>query len=89
MTQPSNDDQVGAQQSARVMEVPSERSNTRSTPASYLRETRSELRKVAWPSRDEVVNYSAVVLLTLVILVGFIFALNLGFGRAVSALFGT
>ena len=30
-------------------------------PAQYLREVRDEMRKVAWPKRDEVVRYSIVV----------------------------
>jgi len=27
----------------------------------YLRETRAELRKVSWPSRDEAINLTAIV----------------------------
>ena len=30
-------------------------------PAQYLREVRDEMRKVAWPSRPEVVRYSIIV----------------------------
>jgi len=30
----------------------------------YLREVRAELRKVAWPSRQELVTYTVVVLVT-------------------------
>ena len=43
-------------------------------PAQYLREVRDEMRKVAWPTKDEVVRYSIVVIITVVIytaLVGF------------------
>ena len=32
-----------------------------------MREVNAELRKVAWPSREEVINYSIVVLITLVV----------------------
>ena len=53
-----------------------------------VKDVRGELRKVAWGTRDEVVNYTTVVLVTLVILVGFVFLLNLGFSRAIKALFG-
>ena len=56
---------------------------------SGLKDVRGELRKVAWGTRDEVVNYTTVVIITLVILVSFVFLLNLGFSKAVSALFGT
>jgi preprotein translocase subunit SecE len=53
-------------------------------PAQYLREVRDEMRKVAWPKRPEVVRYSIVVIITVVIysaLVGgldFLFALLTG-----------
>ena len=60
-----------------------------SGPAAFVKDIRSELRKVAWPTRDEVTNYAVVVLVTLVVLVAFIFALNLAFGKAITALFGT
>ena len=59
----------------------------RTSPAQFLREVRGELRKVAWPSRSEVVNYSSVVFITLVLLVSFIFVLNFAFAKAVIFLF--
>lgn len=40
----------------------------RTSPAQFLREVRSELRKVAWPSRREVVSYAIVVLVTTLVL---------------------
>ncbi len=30
----------------------------------YLKECKSEMKKVAWPSRDKVVSYTGLVLLT-------------------------
>jgi preprotein translocase subunit SecE len=56
-------------------------------PAEYARQVRGELRKVAWPTRAEVINYSIVVLLALLLLTGIIFALDWGFGKAVIFLF--
>ena len=61
---------------------------TRTTPKQYVGEVRSELRKVAWPSRAEVVRYSGIVLLTLVVLTLFIFGLDYAFARSVFFLFG-
>jgi preprotein translocase subunit SecE len=55
----------------------------RSSPAEYVREVRGELRKVAWPTRSEVVNYTIVVLVTVVILTGFVFALDYVFGELI------
>jgi preprotein translocase subunit SecE len=59
----------------------------RTSPKQYVREVRGELRKVAWPDREEVVRYSIIVLLTLVVLTAFIFALDWAFARAVFFLF--
>ncbi len=59
----------------------------RTSPVVFLREVRAELRKVAWPSRSEVVNYSTVVLITLVLLIGLIFVLDYAFAKSVLFLF--
>jgi preprotein translocase subunit SecE len=42
----------------------------------FLREVRSELRKVAWPSRQETIRLSGVVLFALVVLTSLIFGLD-------------
>jgi preprotein translocase subunit SecE len=44
----------------------------RATPAQFIREVRGELRKVAWPSRDEIVRFSIIVLITVVLMTSFI-----------------
>jgi preprotein translocase subunit SecE len=59
----------------------------RSSPAQFLREVRGELRKVAWPTRSEVINYSIIVLFTVVILTTYIALLDLAFGDAIFRLF--
>jgi len=59
----------------------------RTSPAQFVREVRGELRKVAWPTRDEVVRLSGVVLFTLVVLTAFIFGLDYVFAKAVFFLF--
>ena len=50
---------------------------------------RAELRKVAWPTRAEVINYSTIVLITLVVLIALIFALDYAFAKSVFFLFET
>ena len=55
----------------------------RTGPIQFLREVRAELRKVAWPTRGEVVNYSVIVLITVVFMTFFIFVLDFAFGEAV------
>ena len=49
----------------------------------YLRQVRAELRKVAWPTRKEVIHYSTIVLVALLLLTGRIFGLDFSFGKAV------
>jgi len=56
-------------------------------PRQFLREVRAELRKVAWPSRDETVNYSIVVLVTIVVLGVMIYGLDWLFSTFVLELF--
>ena len=53
----------------------------------YLRQVRAELRKVAWPTRAEVIHYSTIVLVALLILTALIFALDFAFGKGVIWLF--
>ncbi|MGA8297321.1 MAG: preprotein translocase subunit SecE, partial [Acidimicrobiales bacterium] len=55
--------------------------------ANFLREVRSEISKVLWPKRQEVVNYSTVVLTTLIIVALLIFGLNYAFAKGVVFLF--
>ncbi len=59
----------------------------RATPAQFVREVRDEMRQVAWPSRAELINYTAVVFTTLAIMISLIFVLNLAFGKLVTLLF--
>ena len=56
-------------------------------PTEFARQVRGELRKVAWPTRAEVINYSVVVLMALILLTGIIFALDYVFAKAVIFLF--
>ena len=59
----------------------------RTTPVQFVREVRDEMRQVAWPSRSELINYTSVVLTTLIIMIGLIFLLNLAFGKLITDLF--
>lgn len=52
----------------------------------YLRSARAELQKVTWPSREEVARYSALVIVSCVIMAAFFAALDLGLSRSVTAL---
>ena len=59
----------------------------RTGPIQFLREVRGELRKVAWPSRSETVNYSIVVLVTIIVLGTMIYGLDWVFSVFILDLF--
>jgi preprotein translocase subunit SecE len=59
----------------------------RTSPVQFVREVRGELRKVAWPTRPEVVNYSIIVLVAVVLLTAYVAALDYGFGELLLKLF--
>ena len=53
----------------------------------FLREVRDELAKVVWPSRREVVTYTIVVILTVLVVALFVFGLDVLFSRVIVELF--
>ncbi len=60
----------------------------RTKPRQFVKEVVAELQKVAWPTRQEVVGYSIVVLVSSIVIAALIFAMDYMFTRAVLALFG-
>ncbi len=60
----------------------------RTSPRKFFREMVAELRKVAWPSRQEVVNYSVITLVFLVFVTALVGVVDWGFARAIFWLFG-
>jgi preprotein translocase subunit SecE len=59
----------------------------RTSVRDFLRQIRDEMRQVAWPNRPEMINYTTVVLATLVLMITLIFVLNLLIGKAMFWLF--
>ncbi len=53
----------------------------------FLSESRTELKRVDWPTRPELINYSIVVLITVSVLTAMIAGLDYAFGKAVINLF--
>ncbi|MGQ0805972.1 MAG: preprotein translocase subunit SecE [Actinomycetota bacterium] len=53
----------------------------------YLSEVRSELRKVAWPTRREVVNSTIIVLIAVTVMTSLIFGFDYGSAKLVLFLF--
>ena len=56
------------------------RTKERVGPAQYLREVRDEMRKVAWPKRDEVIRYSIVVVVTVIVYTALVGGFDYVFG---------
>ena len=61
----------------------------RTSTRQFLKEVRLELKKVDWPTRRELVSYTVVVLVTVVVLTSFVFALDLGFSKVIVRLLGS
>ena len=71
----------------RATPAPPRPKDERTTPLQFIREVRGELRKVAWPTRPEVINYSIIVLVAVVLLTAYVAALDYGFGDVLLKLF--
>jgi preprotein translocase SecE subunit len=64
------------------------RLSTRSRLSEWLRQSRGELRKVAWPSVGQVIHNSALVLVVLAVVVAAMFGVESGLSKAASSIFG-
>ncbi|HEX5615129.1 MAG TPA: preprotein translocase subunit SecE [Acidimicrobiia bacterium] len=53
--------------------TPNAATKERTGPKQYLGEVRAEMRKVAWPTRPEVINSSIIVLIAVLVMTGVIF----------------
>lgn len=54
--------------------------------AKFFRDYKSEFKKIAWPSKDETLKMSVVVIVSIVVASIAIFILDTGFSAAFSAL---
>jgi preprotein translocase subunit SecE len=59
----------------------------RITPGAYLGEVRGEMRKVAWPTKKEVINSTIIVLIAVVVMTTLIFAFDYASSKFVLFLF--
>jgi preprotein translocase subunit SecE len=64
-----------------------EHKDERTSPRQFVREVRGELRKVAWPTRSETVNYSLIVAVALIFMTSLIFGLDWVFSEVVLRVF--
>ncbi len=71
----------------RTRRGPQQQRRERTGPTQFAKEVRSELRKVAWPTKSETINYSIITLITLVVFTMFIFGVDWVFSEFVLKLF--
>ena len=64
------------------------RERERTSPREFFSEVRGEMRKVAWPTRPEVINSSMVVIIAVIFMGAVIFGLDYGAAKFVLFLFG-
>jgi preprotein translocase subunit SecE len=55
----------------------------RVTVSQFLTEVRAEMKKVTWPARDEVVSYTIVVVVTVVLMGGLVYLADIVFTKLV------
>lgn len=73
-----------------MSDTPSARSarSERTSPVTFYRQVVAELRKVVWPSQQQLVTYFLVVMVFVLFMIAIVSLLDLGFGKAVFAVFG-
>ena len=75
---------------SKAVRGPRERSGPpqRTSIPTFYRQVVAELRKVVWPTQQQLVTYLIVVLVFVIAMIAYVSLLDLGFGKAVFALFG-
>ena len=59
----------------------------RTTPVVFYRQVVAELRKVVWPTQEQLVTYFFVVMTFVIVMMAIVSALDLAFGKMVFAIF--
>ncbi len=60
----------------------------RTSPVTFYRQVLAELRKVVWPTQHQLITYFIVVMVFVLVVMTIVSMLDLGFGRAMFAVFG-
>jgi preprotein translocase subunit SecE len=64
-----------------------EKKAKRTSPALFYRQVVAELRKVIWPTRKELISYTTIVLVFVLIMIGIVAGLDYLFTEAVFKVF--
>ena len=54
----------------------------------FYRQVIAEMRKVIWPTRKELVTYTSVVIVFVLVVIAYVTVLDFGFSEAILAVFG-
>jgi len=68
---------------------PDKEPKRRTGPVTFTKQVVGELRKVRWPTRKELVTYTIVVMVFVVIVLAYVSLMDFAFGEAVTWLYGT
>jgi preprotein translocase subunit SecE len=60
----------------------------RTSPNLFVRQVSGELRKVIWPTRKELVNYTVISMAFVLVMIGIVSLFDWGLSKAVFSLFG-
>ena len=78
----------GSRRDAAVRRQLMEQKKGRTGFRQFLKEVRGELKKVNWPSRREMLTYTFVVLVTVVIMATYVFGLDFVVSEGIFRVFG-
>ena len=65
----------------------SSKRDKRTSPATFYRQVVAELRKVVWPTQQQLVTYFVVVLVFVLVVMTIVSLLDLGFGKLAFEIF--
>ena len=60
----------------------------RPSPVTFYRQVVAELRKVVYPTQEQLVTYFIVVMVFVLVMIAYVSVLDLAFGKAVFKIFG-
>jgi preprotein translocase subunit SecE len=76
-----------AQAAAATRRAQLQQKKKRTGARQFLKEVRQELKKVIWPTRQELTTYTVVVLVTVIVMTSYVFGLDVLFSRLVLNVF--
>jgi preprotein translocase subunit SecE len=76
-----------AQAATQARRAQQQQKKERTGARQFLKEVRQELKKVIWPTRQELITYTIVVLVTVTVMTTFVFGLDVVFSRFVLKVF--